>query len=297
MRPSRKLWPFPRSDRYEECWTRVLWLHRRLATNSPQAIPELQLSIPPTDARNKRPSPIQSASGHGPHSPDYVHSPTAKKRKLGIEEEPLRHKQIPRMYDSPDQPPSRHYSSPTQQPQTAIEGTRTPPSHSYYASPRTLPAPGPVETHRPSLPSLPATVPYEREASSHHAPREHSNRTPMGGPVLNEQQPYGRDAYSFSYRHSTPYHPLSPGTRPYERSPFSSGYSAHYESGRYGGELGVIGMGNDSKQRKRRGNLPKETTDKLRAWFVAHLTHPYPTEDEKQDLMRQTGLQMSEYRS
>jgi hypothetical protein len=51
--------------------------------------------------------------------------------------------------------------------------------------------------------------------------------------------------------------------------------------------------GNDSKQRKRRGNLPKETTDKLRAWFVAHLQHPYPTEDEKQDLMRQTGLQMS----
>jgi hypothetical protein len=49
----------------------------------------------------------------------------------------------------------------------------------------------------------------------------------------------------------------------------------------------------DIKQRKRRGNLPKETTDKLRAWFVAHLQHPYPTEDEKQELMRQTGLQMS----
>ncbi len=27
---------------------------------------------------------------------------------------------------------------------------------------------------------------------------------------------------------------------------------------------------------------------------MAHLRHPYPTEDEKQDLMRQTGLQMSE---
>jgi hypothetical protein len=30
---------------------------------------------------------------------------------------------------------------------------------------------------------------------------------------------------------------------------------------------------------------------------VAHLSHPYPTEDEKQDLMRQTGLQMSKFRS
>jgi len=55
-----------------------------------------------------------------------------------------------------------------------------------------------------------------------------------------------------------------------------------------------IGMGMGGKQRKRRGNLPKETTDKLRAWFMAHLNHPYPTEDEKQELMRQTGLQMNQ---
>jgi hypothetical protein len=54
-----------------------------------------------------------------------------------------------------------------------------------------------------------------------------------------------------------------------------------------------INDGSDGKQRKRRGNLPKETTDKLRAWFVAHLQHPYPTEDEKQELMQQTALQMS----
>jgi hypothetical protein len=49
----------------------------------------------------------------------------------------------------------------------------------------------------------------------------------------------------------------------------------------------------DSKQRKRRGNLPKETTDKLGRWFSAHLSHPYPTEDEKQAMMRETGLAMS----
>lgn len=53
-------------------------------------------------------------------------------------------------------------------------------------------------------------------------------------------------------------------------------------------------MSGDNKQRKRRGNLPKETTDKLRAWFVAHLQHPYPSEDEKQELMRQTGLQLNQ---
>jgi len=50
--------------------------------------------------------------------------------------------------------------------------------------------------------------------------------------------------------------------------------------------------GSDNNQRNRKLNFAKETTDKLRAWFVAHLPHPYPTEDEKQDLMRQTGLQI-----
>ncbi|KFY28263.1 hypothetical protein V493_03024, partial [Pseudogymnoascus sp. VKM F-4281 (FW-2241)] len=59
---------------------------------------------------------------------------------------------------------------------------------------------------------------------------------------------------------------------------------------------GVEGGMGDGKSggRKRRGNLPKETTDKLRAWFVGHLHHPYPTEDEKQDLMVRTGLQMNQ---
>ncbi|POS85604.1 hypothetical protein EPUL_004965, partial [Erysiphe pulchra] len=49
----------------------------------------------------------------------------------------------------------------------------------------------------------------------------------------------------------------------------------------------------ENKPRKRRGNLPKDTTDKLRNWFLNHLEHPYPTEDEKQQLMDSTGLQMS----
>ncbi|KAG5924361.1 hypothetical protein E4U42_004653 [Claviceps africana] len=71
----------------------------------------------------------------------------------------------------------------------------------------------------------------------------------------------------------------------------SSAYGYHYQDM---GQYIDTGTGGDSKQRKRRGNLPKETTDLLRSWFVAHLQHPYPTEDEKQELMRQTGLQMNQ---
>ena len=102
--------------------------------------------------------------------------------------------------------------------------------------------------------------------------------------------------YGYGYHHhqGRP-QSLSVGSiHPFDRSPFSAGpYGSHHQDNLM--RLGDLGMGmhGDNKQRKRRGNLPKETTDKLRAWFVAHLHHPYPTEDEKQDLMRQTGLQMS----
>ena len=46
--------------------------------------------------------------------------------------------------------------------------------------------------------------------------------------------------------------------------------------------------------RRRRGNLPKHVTDILRAWFQDHLDHPYPTEEDKQALMRQTNLSISQ---
>lgn len=107
---------------------------------------------------------------------------------------------------------------------------------------------------------------------------------------------YRQDGYPYQYSHPSRVQSLSAGAiHSYGRSPFSAeGYGQHYPEYMRIGELGGMGMGGDSKQRKRRGNLPKETTDKLRAWFVAHLHHPYPTEDEKQDLMRQTGLQMNQ---
>ncbi|KAI9762949.1 MAG: hypothetical protein M4579_000012 [Chaenotheca gracillima] len=46
--------------------------------------------------------------------------------------------------------------------------------------------------------------------------------------------------------------------------------------------------------RRRRGNLPRETTDILRRWYDAHVDHPYPNEDEKQELGRQTGLMQTQ---
>ncbi|KAI4132805.1 MAG: hypothetical protein LQ338_000509 [Usnochroma carphineum] len=46
----------------------------------------------------------------------------------------------------------------------------------------------------------------------------------------------------------------------------------------------------EKSNKKRRGNLPKQTTDILRAWLHDHLDHAYPNEEQKQQLIRETGL-------
>lgn len=41
---------------------------------------------------------------------------------------------------------------------------------------------------------------------------------------------------------------------------------------------------------KRRGKLPKATTELLKCWLYEHAQHPYPTEEEKRHLCSETGL-------
>jgi hypothetical protein len=42
--------------------------------------------------------------------------------------------------------------------------------------------------------------------------------------------------------------------------------------------------------RKRRENLSKEKVKLLKEWFDEHAHHPYPTEDEKEQLCQKTGV-------
>ncbi|KAL3475631.1 homeobox KN domain-containing protein [Aspergillus californicus] len=58
--------------------------------------------------------------------------------------------------------------------------------------------------------------------------------------------------------------------------------------------FGILGDHMDSKNKRRRGNLPKPVTDILRAWFHEHLDHPYPSEEDKQMFMTRTGLTISQ---
>ena len=45
---------------------------------------------------------------------------------------------------------------------------------------------------------------------------------------------------------------------------------------------------------KRRGNLPKESKEKLKLWLSLHVDHPYPTEDEKKELAAEAGMTMGQ---
>jgi hypothetical protein len=248
--------------------------------------------------------------------PEYIHSPNSNKRRRlsnKDDQEAERFQTVPRLYTSP---PTR--TLPPQQPSPGLP-TRSATTESWAAgSTRTSPllptmtgGAAPVRSpltmavndrseSRPTLPSLPL-LNFERESQ---VPRGRGNssddyqlRTTMlaGSPMVElVPTPYRPGGFAFAYGHPTQAHSLSVGAvHRFDRTPFSTGAFGPQFHDLLRSELSGLGMNGENRQRKRRGNLPKETTDKLRAWFHAHLGHPYPTEDEKQELMRQTGLQMS----
>ncbi|KAK4448605.1 hypothetical protein QBC34DRAFT_111523 [Podospora aff. communis PSN243] len=302
-----------------------LSVRKPLLTHS-QAIPELQLRVVTQDAGRKTHSTTASPVGYGPSAlptPNYIHSPNhSKRRRLSTgEEREDRASQVPRLYHSSSprrerefQLPSSRGMSPKLPLRSATESwtspSRTSPFLSHTSSFTSMreSAP-PMETTermgpRPMLPRLPsmdfdrgsATIPRIRGRSDDNY--DSLKHSPMGRPLESagpSHSHFRSGSSMFSYHHPSRVQSLSLGSvQMYDRTPFSpSSYGPSYpEHIRYS-EMGGMGHG-DNKQRKRRGNLPKETTDKLRAWFMAHLQHPYPTEDEKQKLMQQTGLQMNQ---
>ncbi|XP_053532092.1 homeobox protein Meis1a isoform X2 [Ictalurus punctatus] len=46
----------------------------------------------------------------------------------------------------------------------------------------------------------------------------------------------------------------------------------------------------DRRNNKKRGIFPKVATNIMRAWLFQHLTHPYPSEEQKKQLAQDTGL-------
>ncbi|XP_047132366.2 homeobox protein Meis3 isoform X1 [Hydra vulgaris] len=46
----------------------------------------------------------------------------------------------------------------------------------------------------------------------------------------------------------------------------------------------------DKKKQKKRGIFPKMATNIMKGWLFQHLTHPYPSEEQKRQLANETGL-------
>lgn len=100
-----------------------------------------------------------------------------------------------------------------------------------------------------------------------------------------------------------PFLGAAPSYSPAYRSSGYPGYQPYYAAEQdvphniYGvksAKYDPLGDSGDTRQKKRRGNLPKPTTDILRAWFHDHLDHPYPSEQDKQMFITRTGLTISQ---
>ncbi|KAH8653182.1 hypothetical protein BGZ60DRAFT_179929 [Tricladium varicosporioides] len=292
-----------------------------------QAVPEIRLRSRQPETEYRVDGTTYSATTVLTRE-DYPQSPSLhKRRRLSSEEDggcESRDRTIPRLYRSPGRPSQRSQSvavSPTSGSRQTMTFSPTDSwndssRNSPYMPPRGLPAmksPPPMEPStsrqdwRPTLPSLPAlvnqsTVPVSSRGRSgvHEYALDASHSGARAYPQMLTSAfdpPMGYHSPSVPYGYQQPrgqsYSGPSQNYPSHDRTPFSSNHQNIYPSSGY--PYSMNDSSNDNKQRKRRGNLPKETTDKLRAWFVAHLQHPYPTEDEKQDLMRQTGLQISRF--
>lgn len=261
------------------------------------------------------------------NTPVYVESPSLhKRRRLSSEDQEFefRGRTGRKGYTSPSEPTQRAESVTISPTSSTRNASALPSTESWSSSSRSSPYPQPRghtavrsprydnnptfepsgmnrSDWRPTLPGLPALTldrgppqaPQHRNSVSEYAldssrsgartyPQTQSSS--FDPPISSYHQP------TISYGYHQPRGQSFSGAS-HDRMPFSNNQHTMYGGGGFPYAMGDAG--HDSKQRKRRGNLPKETTDKLRAWFVAHLQHPYPTEDEKQDLMRQTGLQIS----
>ncbi|KAI0408648.1 homeobox KN domain-containing protein [Xylaria palmicola] len=291
-----------------------------------QAFPEFDSSFRerPTDhERDSLPrTPPSTTPPNGAHSheltrtPEYTISPTYSKRiRLSPNEgrESKSSSQVPRPYGSLQQftasvgPPSyQTWDNPNpDRSNVYIKGDNSPPQ------PTALPANtrrSEQEELRPTLPSIP-TLNFGRGFDESCRIQGHTRNeypvelhrrhsfAPGYGPGIDlgghEYRPPGIP-HNYSYPsnpQSLPIRPADPNGTPYPTGQYTPYLPrSHLPVGDYS-----MVVGNEiNRTRRRRGNLPKETTDKLRSWFVSHLHHPYPTEDEKQEFMRQTGLQINQ---
>ncbi len=145
--------------------------------------------------------------------------------------------------------------------------------------------------------TLPSLFGNDRRNSSNYASRErpplqNSRRetTQSYPPMFTEQELPSPQTMSYS---SFPYSQHRHASDSGQVAMSMDGHS-QYTSGHQQLNFEMVGDYPDHRNKRRRGNLPKAVTDILRAWFHDHISHPYPSEDEKQILIERTGLSISQ---
>lgn len=125
--------------------------------------------------------------------------------------------------------------------------------------------------------------------------RSHSLSSTNGESVSGPYEPYAAADRRYSTGYIPPHAQRVHGAPPTSHyatmppPPHGAEVPAHYVW-----EMPVAAI--NPNGRKRRGNLPKESTSILNDWFCQHITFPYPKEDEKHQLQAMTGLSISQVR-
>jgi hypothetical protein len=173
-----------------------------------------------------------------------------------------------------------------------------------------------VPKSNPSLPSIrdlttysqpyPSTSPYY--GTSSHAYQGTSDYTIKTEPYVKTEghQGYYNPAPRIGQDYQSMNRPTTTGLdyqQPRSTYGWPVGYPAPYPeygmTSNTGGHPPIsptVSSGGDCHMnpRRRRGNLPKHITDYLKSWFLAHLEHPYPSEDDKQEFVRRTNLSIAQ---
>ncbi|OJD16862.1 hypothetical protein AJ78_03006 [Emergomyces pasteurianus Ep9510] len=248
---------------------------------------------------------------HQQGSPSFVSSPVLPRSILGAN---LSRSQSASKIDSYDGFPFRTERFPKYQPQGGVAPLKR------HASDMTSPPTTFSSSRFNSGGALPSIRDIQSFPTSRHAYSRVKMETQPNNLSLEYQNSQTPNAFSFGSRpldahlttcqpvHIIPTTPISPSdpmrlNQPYE----SPRYGSYPQSFRPELDYSPISTGSlqernfvtqaepiDSKNKKRRGNLPKSVTDVLRAWFHEHLDHPYPSEEDKQMFISRTGLTISQ---
>ncbi|KAL8847884.1 MAG: hypothetical protein Q9221_007095 [Calogaya cf. arnoldii] len=130
----------------------------------------------------------------------------------------------------------------------------------------------------PESGSLPPLHRLTQPASSSYVPSQLPPMNPGGRPPVDNSHPRSLPPQP---PHIDPRYAQSAGYVPQSHDAYAhSGQQVQFHN---------VDVG-ENRNKKRRGNLPKQTTDILRSWLHDHLDHAYPSEEQKQHLIRETGL-------